>query len=307
VSRIPYHKRYHGDILTAYMGMSLEERGAYDTLLELMYDRGGDIPNDTRWIAGWFGVSTRKTDSLISGLLSRGKIYLSAAGVYRNRRVDDELENLAKISRVQAERRLKPKDNLPLNGSPSSNFNDLEKPRIDGGSTNQNQIQNQIEPITVSTAAKTAARDQVQERTALVPELGKRIFAEMGVLDDPNWQGTWGLVSVWLARGFDPELDIMPSVRIGLERLRAKGESRPHSLKYFSPIIEANHRERTANGTPSKAAASQIEYFSAKKGSAEFRAWIDHYKRQGKKTKGYENMDFLTVPTQWPPKKAHAA
>jgi uncharacterized protein YdaU (DUF1376 family) len=309
VSRIPYHKRYHGDILTAYMGMSLEERGAYDTLLELMYDRGGDVPNDPRWLAGWFGVSLRKANLLITTLLDKHKIYLSAAGTFRNRRADNELENLAKTSRIQAERRIKPQDNSHENTSASNSFNDLQEPPLIGGLTYQKpDTRNQIEPITTNTITPTAARVENPEKNlALVPELGKRIFAEMGVLDDPNWQGTWQLVQVWLSRGYDPDLDIMPGVRMGLESLKRRGEGRPGSLRYFSKIIEANHRERTQLGAPAAAAASQIEYYVAKKGTPEFRAWIAHYKARGKPTKGYENMDFLSVPTKFPPSQASAA
>jgi len=39
----PYHKRYHGDALQGYRKLSLELRGAYTTLLDVMYDHGGPI------------------------------------------------------------------------------------------------------------------------------------------------------------------------------------------------------------------------------------------------------------------------
>ena len=43
MSALPYHKRYHSDALAGMMPLTLEERGAYNTLLDMIYDRGGPL------------------------------------------------------------------------------------------------------------------------------------------------------------------------------------------------------------------------------------------------------------------------
>ena len=53
----PYHKRWHGDALQGYRKLSLELRGAYTTLLDVMYDHGG--PVEERFVCAWLGCDIR--------------------------------------------------------------------------------------------------------------------------------------------------------------------------------------------------------------------------------------------------------
>lgn len=103
MSAQPYHKRYHSDALAGVMSLTLEERGAYQTILDLIYDRGGPILDNERLLAGYLNCSVRKWRSIRSTLIEKGKIYLSADGKIANRRADFELENYAKTSRKHAE------------------------------------------------------------------------------------------------------------------------------------------------------------------------------------------------------------
>lgn len=107
MSARPFHKRYHSDALAGFMALSLEERGAYQTLLDLMYDRGGPIADNARLLAGYMGVSLRKWKSLREDLIAKGKIHLTDDGRLSNSRVEKELENDAKASRKHAENGLK--------------------------------------------------------------------------------------------------------------------------------------------------------------------------------------------------------
>jgi uncharacterized protein YdaU (DUF1376 family) len=89
------------------MALTLEERGAYQTLLDLMYDRGGPIADNERLLAGYMGVSLRKWKSLRDDLIGKGKIHLTDEGLLSNSRVEKELENDVKTSRKHAENGLK--------------------------------------------------------------------------------------------------------------------------------------------------------------------------------------------------------
>jgi len=98
----PWYKRYGADFISGTLGLSLEEKGAYSIILDLMYDRGGGIPDDARYIAGVCGCSVRKWNSIREKLLAGGKITISG-GLISNSRAEKEIENAAKNADERAE------------------------------------------------------------------------------------------------------------------------------------------------------------------------------------------------------------
>lgn len=70
----PWYKRYASDFIAATLHMTLEEKGAYSMVLDLIYDRGGPIPDDSRWIARVCGCSTRRWNQLRDRLVELEKI-----------------------------------------------------------------------------------------------------------------------------------------------------------------------------------------------------------------------------------------
>ena len=103
MSARPYHKRYHSDALAGSMALTLEERGAYQTLLDLMYDRQGPLIDNERLLAGYMGASIRKWRSLRDAPHRKGKIHLTKDGLLSNSRVEKELEKTRKTSRKLSE------------------------------------------------------------------------------------------------------------------------------------------------------------------------------------------------------------
>ncbi len=60
--------------------------------------------------------------------------------------------------------------------------------------------------------------------------------------NDPHWTGTVGIVRQWLANGWDPDLDILPTVEQVIERAK-----RPiRSLSYFTDAIAQAYTDRQA-------------------------------------------------------------
>jgi uncharacterized protein YdaU (DUF1376 family) len=106
---MPYHRRYHQDALQGYRKLSLEERGAYTTILDLIYDEGGPIENNERWLAGELNCSLRKAKALLESLLTMRKLFINLQGKISNHRAEAELENSLKISRKRAEVASKPR------------------------------------------------------------------------------------------------------------------------------------------------------------------------------------------------------
>lgn len=99
MSALPYHKRYHSDALAGMMPLTLEERGAYNTLLDLIYDRGGPLIDNERLLAGYMNCSVRKWRQIRAALLEMGKIRVNADGLIDNRRARKEIENQSKTHR----------------------------------------------------------------------------------------------------------------------------------------------------------------------------------------------------------------
>lgn len=92
MSREPYHFRYHDDALRGYRKLNLEERGAYTTLLDLMYSDMEFLTDNERIIAAEMGVSIRKYRSVRDSLILKGKIYYVDEGILSNRRFEDEVK-----------------------------------------------------------------------------------------------------------------------------------------------------------------------------------------------------------------------
>ncbi len=118
---LPYYKRYPRDFLEGTVGLTLEEKGAYAILLDLIYLRGGRLPDDSRWIAGHLGCSVRKWNSIRERLLKTGKITVDKSvdnGVdnfmISNFRADFELETTRKFQQKQRENRRGSKKNNGL-------------------------------------------------------------------------------------------------------------------------------------------------------------------------------------------------
>jgi uncharacterized protein YdaU (DUF1376 family) len=79
--------------LTGTMALNLEERGAYYTVLCLIYDNEGSIADTEDAILPWLRCDPRTWRRIRDKLLKTGKLYLHG-GNLRNRRADDEV-NLA--------------------------------------------------------------------------------------------------------------------------------------------------------------------------------------------------------------------
>lgn len=97
-----WYRRCGADFIHGTMALSLEEKGAYSLCLDLIYDRGGPIPDDERWIAGVCGVSARRWRGIRSRLIEAGKLTASD-GFLTNARAQLEIVSAEISSRKLAE------------------------------------------------------------------------------------------------------------------------------------------------------------------------------------------------------------
>lgn len=110
MSEKPWHKRYHSDALTGYQSLTLEERGAYTTILDLLYDRGDALNLTDRLLAGHLNSSVRKARTIVNSLIAKGKLRRLEDGRLTNSRFEKEKIISAKTPRKRAENEPKTKD-----------------------------------------------------------------------------------------------------------------------------------------------------------------------------------------------------
>lgn len=94
---LKWYKRDPRAALSGMMELTLEERGAYNTVLDLIYAHDGCLDDDAALISSWMRVDIRIWKRLRARLLDCGKIYIHA-GTIRNQRADTEV--LTALDRV---------------------------------------------------------------------------------------------------------------------------------------------------------------------------------------------------------------
>ena len=121
---LPYYKAYPRDFIEGTVGMPFEVKSAYRIVLDLIYMRGGDLPDDPRYIAGVLGCSVRAWKKYREALVEAGKLTI-ADGSISNSRADKELETSRSFQDKQAENRRRPNKNKTLQ-SPRSHHTDTD-------------------------------------------------------------------------------------------------------------------------------------------------------------------------------------
>lgn len=92
MGRIRWYKRDPNAALAGFAVLTLEERGAYETVLDLIYAHDGDLNDDDHFLAGWMRSDVRVWRRLKKRLIELGKLYVHA-GKLRNERADKEIDD----------------------------------------------------------------------------------------------------------------------------------------------------------------------------------------------------------------------
>ena len=88
----PWYKRNARDFYEGTRRLTLEQRGAYADLIDLIYIHDGEVPDDEDWIAHALYISRRKWRPIRAALIDAGKI-TSEDGRITNSRAQIELKN----------------------------------------------------------------------------------------------------------------------------------------------------------------------------------------------------------------------
>lgn len=97
----PWYKCFPRDFNEGMVGLTLEERGAYITIINLIYSRSGPIPEDEWWLTSQLGCTTRAWAKVRAALIMKGKLYtveVDGKPHLMNARADAEINVRQKVS-----------------------------------------------------------------------------------------------------------------------------------------------------------------------------------------------------------------
>lgn len=246
---------YPRDWISGTRTLSDRARGVYVDLLAVMYDRGGAVKDDERWLCRFLGYrDARQLRPVIAELIREGKIEISD-GWITNRRATQEIQKAneridagKKGGRPQdvADRPLTSKASSPLEAIPESDQRETSKASeatqqerkapIGDGRIARNQRDDQNPP---SPSPSPSPFDDVDDTSARqlkkAQEIHDRCCQIIGVNVETPGYVSFSLVCKWLAEGADPDLDIYPTIIEVMARRRGKGA--PATLNYFTKAI----------------------------------------------------------------------
>ncbi len=74
MKRENFYRRDPSKALSGMIGLSLEERGVYNTVLDLLYSTWRPLEDDRAFIANWCGCAVQKLNPIIRRLLDKGRL-----------------------------------------------------------------------------------------------------------------------------------------------------------------------------------------------------------------------------------------
>lgn len=106
MGRLKWYKRDPDAALAGMAELTLVERGAYNSILDLLYSREGKVPDDDVLVARMIGCHWREWRAVKGRLLQRGKIWIED-GNLTARRVQETLKEAADFAQDQRKKAAK--------------------------------------------------------------------------------------------------------------------------------------------------------------------------------------------------------
>lgn len=92
MGKLKWYKRDPSKALKGMMKLNLEQRGAYNTILDLIYSHDNELDDDDHVLAAWLRVDVRVARRLKAELIAAGKLYTDC-GYLKNKKADEEVSD----------------------------------------------------------------------------------------------------------------------------------------------------------------------------------------------------------------------
>jgi uncharacterized protein YdaU (DUF1376 family) len=100
MARYHWYKRDPDAALAGMLELTLQERGAYNTIIDLLYARDGDVKDDDNMLLAALGCHGNEWRAVKSKLVAKGKIWVED-GKLHAKRVDEALKERKEFSGKQ--------------------------------------------------------------------------------------------------------------------------------------------------------------------------------------------------------------
>lgn len=75
-----FYRRDPSKALSGMIGLTLEERGVYNTIIDLLYQTWRPLEDDRRYIANWCGCAVQKLNPIVNRLIEKGRLITFTEG-----------------------------------------------------------------------------------------------------------------------------------------------------------------------------------------------------------------------------------
>lgn len=274
MSALPFYKRDPRRALRGMAKLNIEQRGVYQTLQDMIYDRGGPIEDDERFLAGQMMISIRKWRALRDQLLELGRIALTDDGRIfdetclevleafyetHQERVDSGRkggvksgEKRAKTSRKRAENELKTSRKRAENEPDQRKNNDLCEAKLPKNLRAEDKKSSALNRAEQSAAPLEPPPDPIRNPKSEPRPLDRCLAAAGPGLGDPvkfaSLQLSAHRIAAAMAAGCDLELDILPV--IAAKTAKARGDPIATWSYFDRPWADARDKRLAAFAAP---------------------------------------------------------
>lgn len=242
MAEIKWYKRDPDAALSGMMQLSLEERGAYNTVLDLIYSRADKLLDDDRMIAGFLSCDPRIWKRIKTKLIDLGKLHIED-GFLRNLRATSEiLKALGRVASAAEAGR----------ASAAARAAKLEAGSRENNGIAQTPVPTPAErPLQLSTATATAT-----SRAKLSwDDLETKLRQAAGWQSEPHPNlSVVGQIVALIDSGADLERDVLPIVKAKAPLVRKRT-----SWNFFiDPIREARDKRLAIQAPQPQSATAPI-------------------------------------------------
>jgi uncharacterized protein YdaU (DUF1376 family) len=258
-----FYKRDPDAALAGMAELTLEECGAYNKIIDLLYSRDGLLPDDDTVLRRLLGCHGNQLRSVKAALLRKGKIWIED-GLLKANRVDSVLKEAGNFSETQRKRAGK---RWEKSGKRPTNNEITEQNQTAGDAKGKMPYTPIATPI-----ATVVPAESFQEKIVKVNRLGQALGFDPTTARNGH-RFIEDLVRLE-ADGFDFELDILATIQ---ER-RTQG-SVPRdlsSLAYFRKAFEAKREGRKISAALAEARANApVEQTDAAGWDKRLKSWLE--------------------------------
>lgn len=194
-------------------------------------DRGSTAGIDVETLATAFDYSEIDVQKVLDAMRHKSLLIGPDERLinWDKRQVSREDDTAAERKRRQRERE-KQRDSHVASRNVTIDYTRLEEIKEEGGGVSAREE--------ISPPPKPLIGDTEFHR------VGSLVLEAMGVAANPRWLGNYASVASWLGAKYDPDLDILPTIRRLMAVKIEKGEPAPKSLNYFTEAIGRANLDR---------------------------------------------------------------